>query len=269
MPATAHPRAVLLRAAILGGALSFASLSFAPDAWAAGGATEHLEAARAAEDANQPVRAADEADLVLVSPDATYSQRELAKHVLANVGDQISLLIFRGDGTMSITVDDGSEERSPARNRLTPGQHDVVYRNLTTGAVVEEKVVLPAGDVVIVKGPTPPKAPGADLAKHAKPTYETQWHVPAVSWIAYGVSIVATGVAIGFGIATLNDESTVHAHPTEDNRDAFTRDRTVTFVSLGSAAVGAVVGTVIYLAAGREQIALYPTVTVGDWRIGL
>ncbi|MEO8796958.1 MAG: hypothetical protein ABI551_03660 [Polyangiaceae bacterium] len=260
---------VLVQAAFVRAVTLGAAMSFAASAWAAASATEHLQAARAAEDANEPVRAANEADLVLVSADATYSQRETAKHVLANVGDQIALLIFQGDGTMSITVDDGSEERSPARYRLTPGVHDVVYRNLTTGAVVAEKVILPAADVIVVKGPAPPKAPNADAPKHAAPTYETQWHLPAVSWIAYGVGIVATGIAVGFGIATLNDESTVHAHPTQDNRDAFTRDRTVTFVSLGTAAVGAVAGTVIYLLAGSERVALYPTVTVGDWRIGL
>ncbi|HEX7664247.1 MAG TPA: hypothetical protein VF407_07055 [Polyangiaceae bacterium] len=244
-----------------------ATVTFATGAWAQ--AAEHLEKARAAEAANQPVRAAEEADRALVSPDLTDSQREDANHLLGNVGDQVALLVFEGDGTLSIEIDEGGEERSPARHRLEPGSHDVVYRNLETGATFAEKIVIPAGDAHIVHGPTPPKPPGADFPKHSKPYYESRWHVPMGTWISYGITAVGTGLAIGFAIPGFKSCTTA-VDPSGVTNDCSARDRdhTIALVAGGAAIVGAVAGTVILLVAGKERVEVYPDITLGDWRIG-
>jgi hypothetical protein len=71
--------------------------------------------------------------------------------------------------------------------------------------------------------------------------------VPIASWILLGTSAVATGVAIGFGSATLGDKRQYAQVPADSTADAFHRDKIVTNVAWGVAASAAIAAVVVWL----------------------
>jgi hypothetical protein len=236
-----------------------------------------LSAEAAWEKAGEPVRAAEDCDRVLALPTAEERFRSEANKRLALLSPQIASVDFIGPRTMVVRIDASAEVNVPARRRLAPGHHALTIVDLTTSHSRRGEVDLKKGESRIVDvspgaqlsgPPAPPpltESPPAQAPAQAPapaptpaPAPAPAPHAPAShtpSWIAFGVAGGSSVVAGVFGAITLGNKSDYDAGPTTPTRDAFHRDKAITYVAIAVAGVAAATGVVLWFAlpASRES----------------
>jgi hypothetical protein len=152
---------------------------------------------------------------------------------------------------------------------INPGLHELRFR-LPNGEVVTKSLVVRQGEKDrIVSLKLPRSDLGAAQAQPASPSpapvvltseapNEQRLTVPVGAWLSYGVGAVALGSWAAFGLLGRGVEKDLIAcspnceASERDRYDAMKRNYLVADVSLGVAAAGVIVGTVILLTKGRR-----------------
>jgi hypothetical protein len=222
-----------------------------------------LDAEEAWELAGEPVRAAEDCDLVLALPGVEGRFVVEAERRLKALSTKIATLEVRGPRTSAVRFDGGVDVVLPTRRRLSPGRHELALVDLRSATLRTVPLELAPGEVRTwdagdgdsdsssterpVAGPQPSaqSTPVATSDPSASSPAHTR-RVPLASWIALGASAVAAGVAIGFGSATLTAKRDYAVIPAQSTADAFERDKTVTNAAWGTALVAAAAAVIIW-----------------------
>jgi len=208
-----------------------------------------VNAAEAWERGGNFVRAARDCDAarVLASDEAVRQQIDRR---LVRLSRRIGTLEIAGATDFKVRVDDSESVAPPARLRLSAGAHKLVLVDSTTGESRAQDLVLAEGETrhwVLAKATW-------DAPRHASPAPAepvSSWP-PLGSWIGFGAGAVAGAGAAVFGVLTLNAQSDFDGKPTDASADRFERNRLVTNVLVGAAALGLVVGGAIWLLAPKR-----------------
>ena len=179
----------------------------------------------------------------------------------------------------TITIDDEEVGVTPL---ATPTLVSVGLRKVKAVAPgkppVEEEVSVSAGDTVDVRldfpEDSPPAAPAPVMlvaprtAKSEPPTRTASANrAPAVA--AFGVALAGAAVGAVFGVITLRDKSRLDAECTgkacgpgsQHDIDAASRDGTISTIAFGAAALGVVVGVVLWIHEPRPRAGRLPART--------
>jgi hypothetical protein len=207
----------------------------------------------------EPVHAAEECDLVLAMPGLERRFVAEAERRLKALAARVSTLDVQGPRTMAVRIDAGSDVVLPVRRRLAPGRHELELVDLSSSrrrsmtvelAPGETRTLEPPGDSQPSARPEPAPVPAPPTAPPKEPPRPAGFrHVPAASFVALGVSAASVAVAIGFGSATLRAKRDYAAVPAQSTADTFQRDKIVTNVAWGTAAVTVITAVVLWLAA--------------------
>lgn len=198
------------------------------------------------------VRAAQACDRALeLASDAKL--RDALEQRLARLRKRVGTVSFRGPSGSTVTIDKGQPVAVPARARLSPGRHELVYVE-ASGAQSTEALRIGAGEerLVVISGaprstaPTPPEGPAREEPSSSRGGPKT------ASWVSFGVGAVALGAASVLGVMTLSAKSAYEDSPSHDTLDDFHATRLATNVSLGVAGVAVVTGVVLWLLQPRE-----------------
>jgi hypothetical protein len=79
----------------------------------------------------------------------------------------------------------------------------------------------------------------------SREAHASRWP-PTLSYVAFAIAGVSTGVGAYFGAQTLAARDDFDAHPSPDARDAFFERRLITNVAFGIASLGVLVGAGIW-----------------------
>ena len=207
-----------------------------------------LDAADSWARAGHPVRAAELCNRVLDDASANPQFRAAAARELARLAPQVATLELRTARTTGITVrlDDDAELHAPARRRVPPGPHTIAVVATATQAGRTWRLVAEAGRTHVLT--VSPEAPSVE-----EPARDTSSpagsRVPPIAWACFGGAAGSAALAGIFGAMTVGAKSGFDAAPTQASADEFYRDRLVTNVALGTAAVFVVTGLVLVLVA--------------------
>ena len=215
-----------------------------------------LDAAAAWEAAGELARAAEDCDRALALAGESGPAADATRR-LDRLAPKIATVDLRGRPALLARVDGGDPTGLPAKRRLEPGHHRFVAREASTGEERSVELDLAAGEARTVdldsafppppppSPPAPPPTPAPE--REAAPPPTRRAGPPLGSWIAFGAATVGAGVTTTFGVLTLGAKSTYQLTPTRETLDTFKSDRLATNIALGTAAVAAAVGVVLWL----------------------
>lgn len=176
---------------------------------------------------------------------------------LAKLTPKLGIIELQGDPSQRARVDQ-DEFVGGDRVYVTPGEHVVTL--VDVDGAKERKVDLAAGasrgvDLATLKpdadkdpGPTgkdPEPTPDEDPVKDAGPT--KSGGVRAPTWIFFGLTAVAAGGAVYFGLQVNDAEKKFNDQPTREEYDRFEKNKLYTNVAIGVAGVSAAVGTFLLI----------------------
>jgi PEGA domain len=216
-------------------------------------------------------------------PEGRRAIVEAERADLANRVGHANITSNRAGAT--ITIDDEDAGVTPLR---APTLVSVGVRKVRAAAPgappVEQDVSVAAGDTVEVRldfpelapaTPTPVPAPAPLVARtSAPPSAPSTSHAPALA--AFGVAVAGAAAGAIFGGMVLRDKSRLDAECTQkacspgsqpDINDV-SRDGLLSTVGFGVAALGVVVGTVLWITAGHPSSGELAAPQVGPVRVG-
>lgn len=203
-----------------------------------------LDAAEAWALAGDRVRAAQLCDRVLAMAPLEARFRAAADEQLARLAPHVATVRVRTAPGARITVDGRDEAGGPIR--LAPGGHVLEAAGPEPGRRRSEAIELAAGEMreidLVALAPEP-----------ARPPRTQQASPPLATWVAFGAAAAASGVAVVYGIRTIDAKDAFDASPTFETRDDFVRERAITNVAIGVAAVSVIAGGVLWLFAPRRE----------------
>jgi hypothetical protein len=215
--------------------------------------------------AGDMVRAAIDCDRVLETPALAASYRQEAENRLKSIEDRVATLDIKEPLASYASIDAAERFPLPARKRVIPGAHVVVFYDGST-ALEKVDVKASAGQIVGVAAPPsvdllpPVVAPKTDVRRRpTPPLFPPQpgsngiGPAPTATWFAFGASGIASAATVIFGLRTLAVQDDFDRSPTAENRDDFFRERLITNVSLGLAVAAAAVGLGIWVFSPEKK----------------
>jgi len=201
---------------------------------------------------------------VLVLEQSGEQDRADATERLSRLTPKLGTIELSGDASLRARVDD-DEFHGGERVYVVPGEHVVTL--LDVDGAKERKIELAAGvsrtvdlstlmpgssDEPAGAGDEPPPSdtpePGPDQGTTKKGS------VRPTTWLMFGLTAVATGGAVYFGLQVNDAEKKYNESPNQDDFDRFSKNKLLTNVSIGVAAVSAGVGTYLLIKdLGRKQ----------------
>jgi tetratricopeptide (TPR) repeat protein len=217
-----------------------------------------INAGDAYEKAGQLGRAARTFERVKALDNSTEQDRQDATDRLAKLTPKLGTLLLDGAPTTLVRVD-GQEFAAGQRIYVDPGQHEVTLDvdgaklktvEVAAGAsrTVDVVRLMPMTDIP----DTPPPTTGDEPDMDRPPT--KQGGVRAPTWIAFGVAAVGVGGAVYFGLEVNDAEKSFDDDPNQEDFDRFNDNKLYTNISIGVAAVGAGVGTILLITDLNREV---------------
>jgi tetratricopeptide (TPR) repeat protein len=234
-----------------------------------------LNASDAWERAGDVVRALEACDEVLALPNADGYKAE-ADACVKRFVPRVATIDVRGAATVEARVDGARPKHAPSRHRALPGRHQVALAELGTSRAHTVEIDVSAGVTRVVDADdllSPPAAPEAPApprvtARPADPEPLMRYEPipareeaprtpsigpPAVTWASFGTAVAAGAVAGAFAALTVDRQRAFdQGDHSAATAAAFHRDKAITNVALGVAAVAVVTGIVLWIAAPKR-----------------
>lgn len=217
---------------------------------------------------------------VLVFEQSTEQDRSDATERLAKLSPKLGIIELEGDASQRARVDE-DEFKGGDRVYVVPGEH--VVSLLDVESAKDKKLDVAAGaSRTVVLASLKPGAQGASsdtttaddsTTTSADPSGDQapakKGGIRATTWLMFGLTAVAAGGAVYFGLQVNDAEKKYNDAPNQDDYDRFNQNKLLTNVSIGVAVLSAGIGT--YLLVGdlkRKEPApaaagLRPRVSVG------
>lgn len=215
-------------------------------------------AARSLERAGSAARAANTYHAYLQSADDAPADRAAAAQSLARLTKQLGRLELHPEDGQSEVLVDGARV-SGSVYFVTPGTHTVVM--LAQGREQSQTILVDAGGTRSVtpmqRAPegSPDPAPAAPVAAKESPSSEagSRGVSPIIFFTGAGLTLVAAGLAVGFGVDTANERDRFDASPSRETFDLGRDKQFRTNVAVG-------------IAAGLGVLTAVTGIWLVDWR---
>ncbi|MCC6903358.1 MAG: hypothetical protein IT377_30575 [Polyangiaceae bacterium] len=177
---------------------------------------------------------------------------------LSKLTPKLAIIELQGEASQRARVDQ-DEFVGGDRVYVAPGEHVVTLldvdgakeRKLDLAAGASRTValasLLPKGDSAEPATPGGPEAAPETSEPTADPGPTKKGGVRAPTWIMFGLTAVAAGGAVYFGLAVNDAEKKYDENPNRDDYDRFNQNKLFTNIAIGVAGVSAGVGTFLLI----------------------
>lgn len=177
-----------------------------------------------------------------------------------------TLVVEAGTRGVRVSVDRAERCRIPCRIVLNPGPHQVAIGDGAPLALEVERgrehvLVAPGSEPKVAPESAPPKSPTREQAPGSAAPRGPGW----LTWTGGALAVSGAASTLYFGLRTRSLHDDYVRDPTEERYDDGRRARLVTNVSIGVAAVGAVLVAVDLLVLAPRQTRRGPAVGRLEW----